>query len=168
MSENGGEQQKVELFRDLTYRAYDSQVSYGRWVLASLVTIHGGALVLIAQAEKLAEPLLRQCGSALLVGLSSAVLTGGLAWINYSLAARGYALAWMALQGGKTYQPSRLHVWGSPVSMACAVVTTAISILAFVVAAYGALVVLNENPPQTVFEELLKQVSDFVLRMKHA
>lgn len=137
------QQQKVEMFKDLALRAYDSQVGYGRWVLASLVTIQGGSLVLISQADKLSTPLFVACGPALLLGLATTVVTGGLGWVNFTVAANGYVRGWMILQQGGPYQASRALRWSARLSMGIAVFSALVSISSFAYASYRALEVIR-------------------------
>jgi hypothetical protein len=140
------ETEKVrEFLKDMTAKAYDSQVGYGRWVLATLITLHGGSLFLISQSGPQASSLLKACALPLIIGLFTTVLTGALAWINYTLATSIYTDMWSRLQRGRTYEPG-YTVIVAKAAMYAAIGAVVVSLLAFVFASYEALCVIKLMP----------------------
>jgi hypothetical protein len=127
---------RLDLLKDLTSKAYLCQVDYGRWVLASLITVHGGAIFAIIQNDdKLPKDLMAACVPPLVLGLLMAILTGALAWINYTIAARGYARMLLSFLNGQPKNPSGWVQWAANLTMGLAILTTVASMVCFGVAA---------------------------------
>lgn len=100
-----------QLYRDCFFEAYSNQAQYGRWILASLLAVHGGGLFAISQAGSASERLFIASGPYLLWGIASALVCGGMAWINFSVAMNVYAMAMRSAGEGKQMQPKGIAVW---------------------------------------------------------
>lgn len=138
---------RIAMVKELTYKAYTSQVDYGRWVLASLITLHGGAFLLISQTgPALSKGLFAACGLALTTGLVAAVLTGALAWINFTTASQGYAFLLVALINNRDYTANKLLVRVGNISTGLAILAASTSIGSFVWAAHNGYVLLSSAP----------------------
>ncbi|PDT80065.1 hypothetical protein CO676_29910 [Sinorhizobium sp. BJ1] len=120
----------------------ERQYSYGKWLLASLLAVHAGSLVAISQAEDAAPRLYQACGPLLIYGVAVTLISGGLGWINFSVAANVYAFAMKDLREGRDPSPTALKkvlvnftFWFTPlVAMA--------SLILFIIAAIRATTVL--------------------------
>lgn len=84
--------------RKLTYEslqtrqnhAFQLQGDYGKWLVASLLLIHGAAFAFLAQDAALSKSILPFVYWPLVIGLLSALLCGLTAWINWTLLASMY------------------------------------------------------------------------------
>ncbi|ATU91998.1 hypothetical protein [Phyllobacterium zundukense] len=79
--------------RELRYQQYQEakkvtfqlQGDYGKWLIATLILIHGGALAFIASNERLSMLLLPSTFWCSIGGVLTALLCGFVTWINWSL-----------------------------------------------------------------------------------
>lgn len=64
---------------------------YGKWLLASLIVLHGGGLLgLFSLAEKSNFDFLTGAGAALVIGLVLGLLAGFVTWLNWLFLASSY------------------------------------------------------------------------------
>ncbi|MBZ9926769.1 hypothetical protein [Mesorhizobium sp. BR1-1-4] len=77
--------------KELLFGALERQYEYGKWLLASLLTVHAGSLLAISQAGAATARLYQACGPLLIYGVATTLVAGGLAWINFSVVANVYA-----------------------------------------------------------------------------
>jgi xanthine/uracil permease len=134
---------RLDLVKDLISKAYLCQVDYGRWVLASLITVHGGAIFAIIQnSDKLPNDVMAACIPPLVAGLLLAILTGAFAWINYTIAARGYVRVLLSFMNGEPSDPSWRVQLAANLTMGLAVLTTVASTACFGIAARSGYAVL--------------------------
>lgn len=66
------------------------QLDLGKWMLASLLVVNGGALVAIANADEVAARLFAAGGSWFVGGMVAALTSGFFAWANAAVAADVY------------------------------------------------------------------------------
>lgn len=65
--------------------AIELQGAYGRWLIGSLLLIHGGAFAFLAQGEEFGQRILSVTHWWFVSGLILALVCGFGAWINWSL-----------------------------------------------------------------------------------
>ena len=65
--------------------ALDLQGHYGKWLVSSLLLIHGAAIGFIAQSDRLSQKLIPDVFAIAVVGLILALLCGFSTWINWGL-----------------------------------------------------------------------------------
>jgi len=109
------------MFKELHSAASEKQYSYGKWVLASLLTVHAGSLLAISQAGDATKALYRVCGPLLIYGVGITLIAGGLAWLNYTVAMIVYGTAAKSIRDGgepnvskKARATVNLTLWGTP------------------------------------------------------
>lgn len=132
------------LVRDLFFEAFSNQAQYGRWVVASLLAVHGGSLIAIAQSGDASKALFSASGAYILWGIVAALVSGGLAWINFTAAMWFYAAALKKVRDG----PVRREGFAAVVARITVFLTPAVAIGSlglFVAAVRSALVTLQ--PP---------------------
>jgi hypothetical protein len=66
------------------------QLDLGKWMLASLLVVNGGALVAIANADEMAAKLFQAGGQWFVAGMVAALVSGFFAWANAAVAADVY------------------------------------------------------------------------------
>lgn len=84
--------------RKLTYEDYQTSkrhafqlnADYGRWLIASLLLVHGAAVAFLAQNDRLSKSILPSVFWWHVTGLLLAFLCGFLVWANWSFQARVY------------------------------------------------------------------------------
>lgn len=96
------------LHKDLLIAALQKQFDYGKWLLASLLAVHLGALLVISQAGEASKGLFEAAGAYLIYGVAAALVSGGFAWINFSAASIVYAQRLQAFIDGRKHKPSPL------------------------------------------------------------
>lgn len=69
--------------------AQQIQSDYGKWVLASLLTANGGALLALIQLKPDPETLILS-GTWFFVGIALTLASGGLTWLNFTAATLMY------------------------------------------------------------------------------
>lgn len=67
-------------------KSVQSHIEYGKWLIATLIVIHGGALVAISQVGDNAVEIYSKSGAFFLIGVMSAMAAGFFAWVNFQLA----------------------------------------------------------------------------------
>lgn len=82
---------QLEFFRARRDLSTEAHIGYGKWLIASMLLIHGGALVAISQLGERAGPVFASAGLWFLVGLLLAIAAGFFAWVNFQIAEREYA-----------------------------------------------------------------------------
>ena len=93
--------------RQLEYDSFQSQLAhvrvmqgdYGKWIVASLLLVHGGMVALLAQNDQLAVSVLVNIFWWPVSGIILALLCGFAAWWNWTFAAMLYAIP----QAGMVY-----------------------------------------------------------------
>ena len=107
--------------KELYLAAQSKQFDYGKWLLASLLAVHGGSLLAISQAGDAKTELYRACGPLLIYGLAVTLIAGGLAWINFTAVANLYGSALIDFRLGREPKPPRFKraivavtFWGTP------------------------------------------------------
>jgi hypothetical protein len=117
-----------ENFRFITARhdkVLEYQLGLGRWIMASLLLVNGGALVAILNAtDRYATAI--SAGDWFVVGVVAALLSGTFAWINCNLItiAADEFLDWENLDVQESSLGRLLHKWA--VGMAILAVTASI------------------------------------------
>lgn len=131
-----------ELRKELLIVAQQKQYEYGKWLLASLLAVHLGGLFVISQAGEIAPRLFQASGACLIYGVATALLSGGLAWINFTVSALLYAKSLSALVEGNDNKPATIYqvlilatFWTTPVLVT-------ISLVLFFIAAHRSLAIL--------------------------
>lgn len=71
--------------------AFQLQGDYGRWLIASLLLVHGGGVLFLVQNERLSETVVLAIFWWPITGLMLALFCGFSTWINWSLHAGLYA-----------------------------------------------------------------------------
>jgi hypothetical protein len=127
----------------LAVAAQQKQFDYGKWVLASLLTVHLGALLLISQAGDASPRLFQASGTWLIYGVIAALFTGCLAWINFTLSALAHWKTIDAYVNGKEFKPSRLLTFGVTATFLVSPILAVASLALFLMAAHSALGVMN-------------------------
>ena len=74
-----------ERLMDVRKLALDLQGHYGKWLISSLLLIHGATIGFISQSDRLSEKLIPEVFSVAVVGLILALLCGFITWINWGL-----------------------------------------------------------------------------------
>lgn len=69
----------------------EMQGGYGKWLLASLLLVHGGIFAFLVQNEKLSASILPHVFWWLVSGLVLALISGFATWWNWTFAARVYS-----------------------------------------------------------------------------
>lgn len=69
------------------------QLDLGKWMLASLLVVNGGALVAIANADEVAGKLFEAGGAWFVAGMVAALISGFFGWANAAIAAEMYDAA---------------------------------------------------------------------------
>ncbi|WP_315920164.1 hypothetical protein [Mesorhizobium sp. SP-1A] len=133
----------INLRKELALAAQQKQFDYGKWVLASLLTVHLGALLLISQAGSSSAKLFQASGTWLIYGVIAALFTGGLAWINFTLAAISHWKVIDSYLNGKEFKPSKRLSFGVNATFIISPILAIVSLVLFLVAAQSALSVLN-------------------------
>ncbi|NML73089.1 hypothetical protein HHL25_03010 [Rhizobium sp. S-51] len=95
--------------KEMYFAVAERQYAYGKWLLASLLTVHAGSLLAISQAGDAAKRLYQACGPLLIYGVAITLIAGGLAWINFSVVARAYATSMVELAKGRDPRPTKLQ-----------------------------------------------------------
>jgi hypothetical protein len=101
---------RYEVLKELYFTTTERQYAYGKWVLGSLLTVHAGSLLAISQAGEATKRLYQACGPHLIYGVGLTLVAGGLAWINYTVAAVIYGRLVGDLRDG---QELAIPKWGS-------------------------------------------------------
>jgi hypothetical protein len=73
------------LLRDLTFEYARLQGDYGKWLIASLLLIHGGALYSIGTAPRFESIVGSWAAWHFVAGLIFALLCGFVTWLNWNL-----------------------------------------------------------------------------------
>ncbi|RVI56765.1 hypothetical protein [Sinorhizobium medicae] len=98
---------RADFLKELVFNAYTQQAEYGRWVVAALLTTHGGALLAITQVEDDAKTLFSASGPWLIFGLFLALITGGLGWLSFTTSCIAYVKAMDAHERGAKHIAGR-------------------------------------------------------------
>lgn len=83
-----------DLMKELRSESRRYHVEYGKWLIASLLTLHGGAIYVIStlgnNGNGLRVQALMAAASWNIWGIVSIVLSGCMAWLNFQIAERYY------------------------------------------------------------------------------
>lgn len=139
--------EQIKLYLELYVATADRQFQYGKWVLASLLAVHAGSLLAISQAGSKTAELYTACGPLLIYGVGTALVSGGLAWFNYTVAMVVYGRRVKSLRERKRFRLTCFHrimvaitLWGTPL-------VAITSLVLFFIAANRATVVLAPELP---------------------
>lgn len=143
MAHKAPEEWALDLRKELAIAAQQKQFDYGKWVLASLLTVHLGALLLISQAGDASSKLFQTAGAWLIYGVIAALFSGGLAWINFTLAAIVHLKVIDAFINGKEFKLPRPLSFGVYGTFVVAPFLAFGSLVLFLIAARSALAVLS-------------------------
>jgi hypothetical protein len=119
------------------------QFEYGKWLLASLLAVHGGSLIAISQAGDVRAQLYEASGPSLIYGLAAALIAGGMGWFNFTFASQVYDTRIGALKDGLPLPQTPKMILAVTVTMWAAVILAVTSLTLFVLAAHGAIVALK-------------------------
>ena len=118
---------RFAFYKEAYFATAERQFQYGKWVLASLLTVHAGSLLAISQAGSKTGALYAACGPLLIYGVGISLIAGGMAWFNFTVAMNVYALILVHIRENKEYKVSRkvrvtmgITVWGTPLIAAIA------------------------------------------------
>lgn len=125
------------------------QYEYGKWLLASLLAAHLGSLLAISQAEQAAAKLFAAAGFYLIMGVGTALCAGGLAWINFTVAAVVYYKLLESLVTGEPRPVTTAVRITIGITLFGAAMCVAASLMLFFVAATTAIETL-QDPTTTV------------------
>jgi hypothetical protein len=137
-----GRREAFALHRELLVSSLQRQFDYGKWVLASLLAAHLGGLFLLSQADDKRGHLFEFAGPWLIFGAGAALLSGALAWVNFSVVAYVYSRVVISHLGGTTYKPTRTTRFATTGTLVVSPTVAAASLVMFLVAAFKALSVL--------------------------
>ncbi|MDW9699286.1 hypothetical protein GOB04_17750 [Sinorhizobium meliloti] len=98
---------RYQVAKEMYFATAERQYSYGKWLLASLLTVHAGSLLAISQAGDAAPRLYQACGPLLIYGVAVTLIAGGLGWINFSVVANAYAFVMKDLREGREPSPTK-------------------------------------------------------------
>ena len=86
-----------DLMKDMRVRSLQAHVEYGKWLIASMLAIHGGSIYVLNSLKSGASAeLLRALEIAAMLniaGIAAIMLAGFLAWLNFQIAANSYDTA---------------------------------------------------------------------------
>jgi hypothetical protein len=85
-------QLKYEFYQKHLSHVLTMQGDYGKWLVASLLLVHGGMFALLAQNDQLASQVLSKIYWWPVVGIVCALLCGFSAWWNFSFSSMLYAV----------------------------------------------------------------------------
>lgn len=145
------------LRKDLLTGTLQRQFEYGKWLLASLVAAHLGSLLAISQAKEAAAPLFKASGSYLIYGVAMALLSGGMAWINFSVASVFYYNKLNALITGEEYAATKKTIWVIRITLYGAPIVATCSLVLFFLAAHTAIEVLQAADRSPVIGRMASQ-----------
>ncbi|WP_139315126.1 hypothetical protein [Mongoliimonas terrestris] len=74
----------VERYIRLKDASTEAQVGWGRWLVGSLILVHGGALVALSQGERVTTAMMKDGGICFAVGIVLALASGFAAWMNFT------------------------------------------------------------------------------------
>jgi len=134
---------RFDLSKELFLATLSRQFEYGKWVLASLLAVHAGSLIAIAQAGDKRVALFQSCGSLLIYGPSCALVAGGFAWVNFTIASNVYGNRMVSLRKGEEPEDAGWKVVAVPLTMYLSVGAALGSLVYFLVAAARAANVLK-------------------------
>lgn len=120
-------------------KVLDYQFGLGRWIMASLVVVNGGALLALLNAADKYPGAMMAAGPVFVVGLVLALLGGSVAWLNcnFVTAAADERLDWEALDIKKADSADTLDWWAWSLAW-LAVLFTFASLAAFPIGAWEA------------------------------
>lgn len=93
--------------KELFFTTLGKQFDYGKWLLASLLAVHGGSLIAISEAGDAKGKLYHACGPLLIYGLAVTLVAGGLTWINFTAVANVYGNGLIDFRLGREPNPLR-------------------------------------------------------------
>lgn len=79
---------RYQTMKEVLLHARETQAAYGRWLLASLLAVHTGAILAITQAGTMSYQLFAASGHYLVWGIVVTLVAGGMTWINFSASVR--------------------------------------------------------------------------------
>jgi hypothetical protein len=101
------DQKTIERYKFHAREIYDSNrymerasmqayLDYAKWILVSLITVHGGAIYAISTIREkvtdgVATQFLMLAAAANVAGITATLLTGGIAWLNFQASEHLYA-----------------------------------------------------------------------------
>ncbi|TQX88456.1 MULTISPECIES: hypothetical protein [unclassified Rhizobium] len=130
------------LYKEMLIETSKHQFEYGKWLLASLLAVHGGSLLAISQAGEAKQRLYQACGPYLIYGLASALLSGGLAWINFTAVHAIYFNFVHQVAEGRPAEAGKKAAWFSNVTFWLTPIVVAASLGLFLYAAFKATSIL--------------------------
>ena len=133
---------RYAMAKELYFTAAERQYAYGKWLLASLLTVHAGSLLAISQAGDAAKRLYQACGPLLIYGVAITLIAGGLAWINFSVVARAYGTLMIELGKGRDSRPTKLQRLLAGATFWITPLVATVSLVLFIAAAIKAAAIL--------------------------
>lgn len=139
---------QYEFFRDHFKHVVAMQGAMGRWLLASLLLVHGGVFAFLAQSEHLSAMVLPRVYWWLLAGLVLALVSGFSTWWNWTLATPVYASVSPAMIYDATQTPTftKEQLRGVRWAMVAALSTGVLSLLCLIGAALVSADLLSATP----------------------
>jgi hypothetical protein len=122
------------------------QAAYGRWLLASLLAAHTGAILAITQTGSLARELFAAVGPSLVWGIVATLIAGGLTWLNYSASFIYHFHATASLREGQEPRKGGLAAWTAAITFFLAPAALIVSFVFLIFAAQSALGIFYGSP----------------------
>lgn len=94
------------LFEEMRRNAFQAQIDYGKWLIASLLLVHGGSIFAIAQLGKDGVQLFLASGPWFVAGIMFALLAGMFTWFNFNFAINAYNQGWVAVVNRSDPRPA--------------------------------------------------------------
>ncbi|WP_143149258.1 hypothetical protein [Hyphomicrobium sp. CS1BSMeth3] len=141
---------RYQTSKEMLLAVLERQYSYGRWLLASLLTVHAGSLLAISQAGSVKEALYKSCGPLLIYGVAATLTAGGLAWVNYSVIANACAFAMKDLRDGREPTPTTLKKVLAGLTFWVTPFVASVSLGLFIAAAWRAMDVFAKALPSAL------------------
>ena len=99
------------------FHAMQLNAEYGKWLIASLLLLHGAALAFLAQNDRLAAEVLPHVFWWFVIGLLAALVCGFMVWINWTLHAVVHGTATAHMIYDDAYWPKfegKAYDWIAP------------------------------------------------------
>lgn len=136
----------LDRYQALVERSFEAQVAWGRWLVASLLLVNGGAIVTIVQSGARASELMSLSGIFFASGIVLAFICGFCAWINFYLNLNVYssfADPKVLRSQEEWFTPSTREFHWTRYTMVAAIVAGTLSVVVFIAGIYRINSVLN-------------------------
>ncbi len=90
--------ERYRFYREMTLKSQDAHLQYGKWLIASLLLVNGGAIIGIARFPGDASNYMKVAGYYFVAGLLLSFAAGFLSWLNFQIASHVYYNKWANLE----------------------------------------------------------------------